>query len=109
MDTLSFDHRYICSLLGRCCHRSLLGLDDLGQLLVSLHAVFLGPGGHGLGDPVPPLGGRGRECLERLLQQLLLVRGPGRVVNSRQLCRGVEPLAGLGLLLASVQGVFLLT
>ena len=109
MDTLSFDHRYICSLLGCCSHSSLLCLDDLGQLLVSLHAVLLRPVGHGLSDPVPPLGGRGWECFERLLQQLLLVRGPGRVVHPRQLRRGVEPLAGLGFLLAPVQGIFFLT
>lgn len=45
--------------------------------LVSLHAVFLGASGHGVGDLLPALRCGHRERLQRLLQQLLLLCGPG--------------------------------
>lgn len=44
---------------------------------VSLHTVLLGTSRHGGGDFVPPLGCVNRVGLQRLLQELLLLRSPG--------------------------------
>ena len=52
-------------LLG-CCHRGLLGLDRLGQLLVSLHAVLLRPAGNSLRDTVPSFRSRSRDTFQSL-------------------------------------------
>ena len=51
--------------------------------LVALHAVLLAAVVHGLGDAVPALGGGGVVGLHGLLQQLLLLCGPGRRVGAR--------------------------
>lgn len=47
------------------------------EYLVSLHTVFLGASGDSGGDFVPALGRVDRERLQRLLQELLLLRCPG--------------------------------
>ena len=53
-----------------------------GSYLVSLHAVLLRAARHGGGDPVPALGRGDGEGLQGLLQELLLISGPGHRVSS---------------------------
>ena len=58
--------------------------------LVSLHAVLLGTARHGGGDPVPALGRGDGEGLQGLLQELLLLSGPGHRVSRPWAHRSVE-------------------
>ncbi len=76
----------------------LLRPDNLGELLVSLHAVFATALGDARGNLVPPLAAQaGRICLQRLLQQLLLLRGPRLHVQTLRLCRALHPRRRFGL------------
>ena len=63
---LGHSSRSLLGLLGRRQRRRFLGLDDLGQLLVALHAVLLAAARHGLADLLPPLGGLAVESLQGL-------------------------------------------
>merc|ERR1719264_353463 len=96
-------------LLGGGQLGGLLGLDDLGELLVALYAVLLAPPRHRLADPLPPLGGLAVKGLQGLLEQFLLIRCPGRGVEALLVRRRLRALRTLRLLRATLQHLLLLT